>query len=209
MNSTELLQRVRDYYSRKVEEHGPTASGVDWNSAESQSCRFQQLLGLLPGDSRPVSLLDWGCGYGALVAELASRRDSFEYLGYDLSEQMVACARQLHGADARCRFTTEEPGEPVDYVVSSGIFNVCHDTPRPVWTEYIQETLSSMDALARRGFAFNILTSYSDPEYRREHLYYADPCHWFDWCKTRFSRQVALLHDYGLYEFTMLVRKDL
>jgi hypothetical protein len=26
-------------------------------------------------------------------------------------------------------------------------------------------------------------------------------------CKRRFSRNVALLHDYDLYEFTVLVRK--
>jgi hypothetical protein len=41
----------------------------------------------------------------------------------------------------------------------------------------------------------------------REDLYYADPARLFDHCKTRFARNVTLLHDYGLYEFTMLVRK--
>ena len=48
---------------------------------------------------------------------------------------------------------------------------------------------------------------YSDPERMRAHLYYADPCRLFDHCKRRYSRHVALLHDYGLYEFTILVRK--
>jgi hypothetical protein len=41
----------------------------------------------------------------------------------------------------------------------------------------------------------------------KPHLYYADPCDLFDLCKRRFSPQVTLLHDYGLYEFTILVRK--
>ena len=39
-------------------------------------------------------------------------------------------------------------------------------------------------------------------------LYYADPCALFDHCKTKYSRNVALLHDYGLYEFTLIVRKE-
>jgi hypothetical protein len=43
----------------------------------------------------------------------------------------------------------------------------------------------------------------------QKHLYYADPCAIFDLCKRRYSRNVALLHDYGLYEFTIVVRKDL
>jgi len=42
----------------------------------------------------------------------------------------------------------------------------------------------------------------------REDLYYADPCFIFDYCKRNFSRNVALLHDYELYEFTIIVRKQ-
>jgi hypothetical protein len=42
----------------------------------------------------------------------------------------------------------------------------------------------------------------------RADLYYADPAQVFDYCKRRFSPNVALLHDYGLYEFTILVRKQ-
>jgi len=41
----------------------------------------------------------------------------------------------------------------------------------------------------------------------RDYLYYGDPCFYFDLCKRSYSRQVALMHDYGLYEFTLLVRK--
>jgi hypothetical protein len=40
----------------------------------------------------------------------------------------------------------------------------------------------------------------------RDHLYYADPGEFFEICKRVYSRNVALLHDYGLYEFTILVR---
>ncbi len=57
------------------------------------------------------------------------------------------------------------------------------------------------------GFAFNALTSYSDIEFRRDDLYYADPLFWFDYCKTNISKYVALLHDYPEYDFTIIVRK--
>jgi hypothetical protein len=65
-----------------------------------------------------------------------------------------------------------------------------------------------MAQLSRRGIAFNMLTSYSDPERITPRLHYADPCEMFDWCKRELSRHVALLHDYGLWEFTMIVRFD-
>lgn len=59
-----------------------------------------------------------------------------------------------------------------------------------------------------QGFSFNCLTSYSDKEKMRPDLYYADPSKIFDLCKRRYSRNVAVLHDYGLYEFTVIVRKN-
>jgi hypothetical protein len=64
-----------------------------------------------------------------------------------------------------------------------------------------------MATLSRKGFAFNALSLYSDPEKRRPDLYYADPLALFDHCQRHFSRYVSLLHDYPLYEFTILVRK--
>jgi hypothetical protein len=65
-----------------------------------------------------------------------------------------------------------------------------------------------MNSLSRAGFAFNALTKYSDAEFMRPDLYYADPLFLFDHCKCRYSKFVALLHDYPLYEFTILVRKE-
>jgi hypothetical protein len=35
---------------------------------------------------------------------------------------------------------------------------------------------------------------------------YADPVKMFDACLSRCGRSVALLQDYGLYEFTLIVR---
>ena len=41
----------------------------------------------------------------------------------------------------------------------------------------------------------------------RDSLYYADPMYLFDYCKRHFAKDVALLHDYSLYDFTLIVRK--
>lgn len=64
-----------------------------------------------------------------------------------------------------------------------------------------------MNEKSTLGFAFNALTKYSDPEFMKEELYYTDPLFMFDYCKTNFSKNVALLHDYRQYDFTILVRK--
>ncbi|HAI76542.1 MAG TPA: SAM-dependent methyltransferase, partial [Microscillaceae bacterium] len=58
-----------------------------------------------------------------------------------------------------------------------------------------------------QGFAFNALTSYSDLEFRKQELYYSDPLYLFDYCKKNFGKNVALLHDYNQYDFTIIVKK--
>lgn len=206
-NETDLLVEVASYYADKLARHGETPQGVDWNGEESQLLRFEQLSKIIGGPG-PFSLNDLGCGYGALFDFLRQRHEAVSYLGVDVSEAMTAAAIQRHHAEAQARFlTAAEPDAVADYGVASGIFNVRLGRSDAEWRNYLEATLDVLDRTSRRGFAFNCLTSYSDEDKKRDYLYYADPCALFDLCKRRFSRQVALLHDYGLYEFTILVRK--
>ncbi len=208
MEPDPLLGPVERYYSGKVAEHGPTARGVDWRDEASQALRFSQLLKLCDLDT-PFAINDYGCGYGALATYLDERGRRFRYTGFDISEQMLEQARVLVGESDRCRFvSSEDELEPADYTVASGIFNVRLDAGDEDWERHVLATLDKLDALSVRGFAFNVLTSYSDADKMRPDLYYADPGALFDHCKRRYSRWVALLHDYGLWEFTILVRRE-
>jgi SAM-dependent methyltransferase len=197
--------RVGDYYSRKLAEHGATPRGVDWNSAESQELRFDQILRLIDTDG-PLTINDVGCGYGALAGYLEERGVDAAVHGVDLSETMVAAARERYPEH---RWTTD-PAElgPADYTVCSGIFNVRLETAVPEWTEYVWDTLDEMHGKSVRGTIFNMLTGHSDPEYMRADLFYPVPGEWLDACIRRYGRDVALLHDYPLYEFTIKIGKE-
>jgi SAM-dependent methyltransferase len=202
-----MLKSAARYYTGKLEKHGPTPAGVDWNSAESQTLRFEQLLKLCDA-AGPFSINDYGCGYGALYDHMRGKGLDFEYRGYDVSEAMIAAARRLHAGKPRCEFFAEESLlRPADYTVASGIFNVRMDFGDEEWHRYMLHTVGRLSEGSVKGFAFNVLTSYSDPGKMRDDLHYADPLFWFDYCKKQFSRFVSLLHDYPLYEFTILVRK--
>jgi len=201
-----ILEKIDAYYTGKLRDFGPTARGVDWNSEQSQQTRFEQLARLLPGGS-DFSVLDYGCGYGAFLDFLDARDCRPYYTGFDVSEAMIDSARSLHPGDDRATFTAQaDTLQPADFVVASGIFSVKMNVATEQWERYVLSTIDRMHALSRRGFAFNLLTSYSDAERMRPDLYYAPPGRYFDLCEG-YSRWVALLHDYGLYEFTLVVRK--
>ena len=203
MSRKTILEQVEKYYTQRINEHGPTPQGVDWNSQESQEVRFAQLLRAIPADP-PFTINDYGCGYGALLTYLNSRQSKVQYAGFEISEKMIVEARKLHPG---ATFVNSEGTLPIaDHTVASGIFNVRLDTPDDQWREYVCEELHSIRRHSQKGFAFNILTSYSDRDRQRADLYYADPLFFFDYCKRNFSRHVALFHDYPLYEFTVAVR---
>ena len=205
----ENIDKIRSYFQDKLDRFGNTPRGADWNSNEAQNARFDQLIKVIQPQS-DFSILDFGCGYGALADYLLSLgRDFNLFVGYDILESMVAKARLLHEQPAgKFLFTADFSEIPVvDYAVASGVFNIKLDNTYDDWTADVIQTLERLHERTRHGFASNFLTKYSDADKMKPHLYYADPCYLFDYCKKHFSKNVALLHDYELYDFTLLVRK--
>ena len=100
-----VFDRVAAYYGAKVVRHGATPRGVDWSCAATQWLRFVQLLKLCDFDA-PFSLIDVGCGYGALAAFLRARYPDarVDYLGIDLCAAMVRCAKRKHRGRPATRF---------------------------------------------------------------------------------------------------------
>ncbi|MCI0555972.1 MAG: class I SAM-dependent methyltransferase [Anaerolineae bacterium] len=210
MSIDETQKKLNEYFSEKLEEFGATPKGVDYNGTESQASRFDQLVKVI-NPSQPFSVIDYGSGYGAMFDFLKTKGWRFEYYGIDLIEKMVIAGREAHKDYSNAHFTTDEREVPIaDYLLAGAIFNIKLDESYESWQEFVCETLLHMNSLCSKGFSFNMLTQYSDADRmaQRPDLFYGDPLFFFDFCKRNFSRNVALLHDYGLYDFTILVRKN-
>jgi hypothetical protein len=208
MSDPQELEKVKGYFTEKLETHGATHKGVDYNSTESQEIRFFQLTKVIDA-SHKYSLLDFGSGYGGMYDYLLRLGHRLSYVGYDIAAPMVLKGRELHPDNPDCWFTTDINAVPVlDYAVVSGTFNMKLDAGYDAWTKIVLDALHQMDVHTSKGFSFNMLTKYSDADKMRPDLYYGDPLVFFDYCKCNFSKNVALLHDYKLYDFTILVRKD-
>jgi hypothetical protein len=202
-----FVDAARRYYTAAFLRHGAVAAGVDWRDTASQDLRFEQLLKIADHDS--FSLNDYGCGYGALAEWLPAHGFIARYYGFDVSPAMLDHARSALSDRVDVHFVDRRDDLPIaDYTVASGVFNVKQDAGTDEWTEYVIDTIRAIRAHSDTGLAFNMLTTYSDPERMRSDLYYADPAFFFDFCKGELSTQVALLHDYRLWEFTILVRLE-
>ncbi len=203
----DIIKEVESYYTDKIVKYGATPQGVDWNSTESQELRYLVLSKIISNPSESFSVLDYGCGFGGMYHFYKKFFMDFKYFGFDISEKMILEARNIEQENENLKWMTTIPNDKYDYVIASGIFNVKLQVAEKLWLEYIIETLEKINSLSVKGFSFNVLTSYSDKEFMKDNLYYADPLYLFDYCKRNFSKNVALLHDYDLYEFTLLIKK--
>lgn len=207
-----IYKKIDKYYTNKIKKYGTTSQGVDWKDEHSHIKRFEQLIKVINIDNKEnifFSIDDLGCGYGKLYEYLKQLNYNFEYYGYDISKDMIKSARITFPEIKKnfIKICNTNEIQRSTYTIASGIFNVKLHFNESEWLYYILHTLEIMHEKSIKGFSFNLLTKYSDKEFIRDDLYYADPLFLFDYCKKHFSNQVALLHDYGLYEFTIIVRK--
>jgi SAM-dependent methyltransferase len=120
MMSSEIpnFQQAKDYFEERLNVHGATARGVDWNSEASQEIRFSQLAKVC-SPNQPFSLLDYGCGYGALAAYILRQQLPMQaYVGYDVLESMVLKARETY---AGCHWRALPTGQMISLRLTTAL----------------------------------------------------------------------------------------
>jgi SAM-dependent methyltransferase len=208
---SETLTGIANLYEQNLSDHGTTSKSVGWKDEASQLLRFQKLVEVIDAGAsgEEISVNDLGCGYGAMFKYLDAMPSVrlARYYGYDISDEMLAAAREAVASPKADFISSSALTEEADYSFVSGTFNVKLEASDEVWAEYVKEKLLNLSSKSRKGFAFNLLSTYVD--WKAEQLYYADPLMYFDFCKRNISRYVSLLHDYPLYEWTIVVRKSI
>jgi SAM-dependent methyltransferase len=201
-----ITSKVKSYYQSKINEFGSTPLGVDWSSESSQNQRFEKLLKYIPLKEND-SILDFGCGYGALLDYLKYRKMFPNYTGLDLVSEMLEVAA-IRNPEVALNFISElPPDRNWDYITMSGVFNVKGDTKIDEWEVYLTETLNSVMQLANKGISFNLLTSFNDLNRRKDHLYYCNPKEIALKINLESPFTLTIDHSYELWEFTVTILK--
>ena len=191
------------FYEHRLGQFGEDARSLNWGSRQSQERRFEVLASI--GDLANQSILDVGCGLGDFYRWLVSRGIQTDYTGIDLTPGMVEKAASRNPS---ARFavhnllgdTAPFQEKSFDFVFASGIFYLRRIQPQ----EYMQEMISTMFCIARKGVAFNSLSTWSTERDALE--YYADPIKTLEWC-AELSKNLILRHDYHPGDFSILMKK--
>jgi len=211
LNNKEIENNTAKFFGDKVCKYGATPKGLDYNTSKQHLLRIEILLSMidLSKENEIVSIADFGCGFGSLVDVL--NKDYFgqyRYFGYDISPEMIEMGRNLWKTQKNISFQVGgiESIQPSDYIFCSGVFNKKLEYSTERWTDYLNYSISRLFQLTNNSLVFNILTTQSDPDKRSNDLYYADPAKLLNFC-LKFTDNISLRHDYGLYDFAICMTK--
>ena len=124
-----------------------------------------------------------------------------------MSKKMIEAEVLRYKNKSNARFALPSyPDQFADYGFAIGVFNVRFDRSDEEWPCYSQDIVDKKSCIS---LSFNFFTSYFYAENRRCYFYCAESCFVLYLCEHRYSKNVELLHDYGLYESTALLGKQI
>jgi len=196
------------YYEKCFEEHGDSCLGVDWPNASDLKNRFDIML-QVNRDSRAATVLDFGCGNALLYSHLQDiNTENIDYVGVDISKKFIDFCKTKHpDVQFHCiDITTHNLEVQFDYAICNGTFTEKLDLTFDEMFEFFSKSISVLFEKARRGIAFNLMSSHVD--YERADLFHVPHDLLARYIVENLSRHYVIRNDYGLYEYTVYVYKE-
>ena len=197
-----LTKKLAKIYDDRYIRHGDTAAAVGWRSYSRQKVRFAALVDHL--DLKDKSVLDVGCGTGDLLLYLQDQYPVIDYVGCDISPQMVQAAQDKYQDHQFMRQDYMElTGLNVDYVILSGVLSHVQN-----WPYYsLKKSLKHCLQLANQGVVFNLLSSNSPRAHQvKKEFTYFKPEKVVSLCSC-LTQRYHISHNYLENDFTVTLYK--
>jgi SAM-dependent methyltransferase len=196
-----MVDKIKRFYGNRLSSgHSDGARAVGWANEENQTKRFSVLTQIGPLNEKHI--LDAGCGLGDLYAYLKQHYRDFQYLGIDITDQMI---EQAHARHDEATFIVSDilyfEAQAFDYVLASGLFALKVDDH----ATRARRIITRMYELCREGVAFNMLHRGHHPD--DETFATFDPEEIQRFCTT-LTPHVELRTDYLPHDFTLYLYRE-
>ncbi len=201
-----MISDIEDYYKDKMKDSSKDFEVHGWENEEAQNIRYSVLLNGVNLENK--SLLDVGCGTGALFRYIESKGLSCDYLGVDALSEMVNLAKKRSCNAMFLQLNIDDDILPFDsdcfdVVYASGIFNINYGNNE----NYIKETIIKLFDIAGETLVLNFL---SDKSKNREDKYFYTSPESLDFIlkksKVAFKKR-SFVNDYLDNDFTLILEK--
>ena len=146
------LDVIDDFYDEYYTKSKNDTEFVGWNSKNDQLKRFEILLKI--GVKNGHTVLDFGCGLGALYEYMNKKYDNFEYIGVDINNDFIKeCKKKFPETTFKTIKDITDIKNKYDWFIASGAFSVY--TP----IKNMMDTIKVATDSAKYGVAVNFLDS--------------------------------------------------
>ncbi|MBN1166304.1 MAG: hypothetical protein JXA44_04145 [Methanospirillaceae archaeon] len=218
INSTREMDDIENsqktFYLNKFLRYGDSPKALSWNDEKTQEIRFNLISDLFKHENNiPFSIHEVGCGLAHYLEYLSHRYPQALYSGSDIVPEFLEYNKKKY-PDKQFfldNIASEKSDSvlsfmDVDYYCLNGTFHTKEENSVHEWENFIFKSIKNMFTLAKKGIAFNFLTSNSD--YYDSSLYYANPAEIITWCLRNCSRFISIRHDLPLFEFFVYIYKE-
>ena len=203
-------QDIIDYYETSLATHGDSHLGVGWPNPVDVETRYRVMLECIREADQPLEILDFGCGPSHMLDFMRRHAlDRLTYAGLDIVAESVALSRAKNPDITYYEMDVLESAAALpmfDYIILNGVFTVKRDMTQEAMLAYFKQVLEIVFSKARRGIAFNVMAKAVDWE--RSDLFHLPVDELIGFLVKSLSRHFVVRNDYGLYEYTTYVYKD-
>jgi len=210
LNRTEINRILSSPVEKSVASRGanPAAVWMDREGALEKGVRRCEAIFRMIEAQRPFTVLDVGCGLGFAVPFLEERYGSIagRYLGIDVSEPLVAEARRLwstHRFEVRDIAANPMPGCSFDYTALNGVLTAKNSLSHEAMENFAYQLLECSWLATGEAMSFNVMSPHVD--WTRDDLFHWPLDRAAAFCVSKLSRNINIIADYGLYEYTVQV----
>jgi SAM-dependent methyltransferase len=201
---------IIQHYEQCLQRHGDNHKGVDWPNREDAMVRYQVMLDIVPNDKdQGFRVLDFGCGLSHLYEYLQMiSKPHISYAGLDLSAQFIERAKKkFPHIDYYCLDILENPQTlpEFDYILLNGVLTEKCALTYDQMLSYSLRLLQAVYAKAKRGIAFNVMSTHVD--WQREDLFHLPFDTMADFLVNTLNADFIFRKDYGLFEYTTYIYK--
>ncbi len=208
MSETKPYHSIVQHYETCLQQHGSGHKAVDWPNESDAQTRYKVMLEVAQNDTRDsLSLLDFGCGLGALYQFIreqeADRR--INYHGLDISQLFIdRCREKYPDINWYCEdVLTSGNTTSFDYIVLNGVFTEKRELQYSAMFDYFKQLTKTVFARTTTGMAFNVMSP--DVQWSRLDLFHLSFDLLTDFLTKEVTRNFIIRNDYGLYEYTVYV----
>ena len=210
MDRTTLNSILSSTIEKSVAARGakPEAVWLDREGALEKGTRRCEALFRMLDDDGSFTLLDVGCGPGFAVPFLEERFGPMagRYLGIDISEALILEARRLwtdQRFEVRDIVADPLPQRSFNYTVLNGVLTAKYSLSDEAMENFACQILESCWQATKTAMSFNVMSPHVD--WTRDDLFHWSLDKAAAFSVARLSRNLNIISDYGLYEYSVQV----